>query len=998
MQFLKNIGKKLRKATDRLGEESREVGRETKKKVEAVNTKTKDLTATALSKVLYQSPLSGRDPKETGIDLETRKRALKYGPVGSTGYETALRTAYIAKNPSEIVDVGEVKSVGRAAKKTVQAVKSAFNPREIELGETINRLNKQFVRTPSAANKKALESAKDLYKRESQAGFVDVGEIADDIGKAKKTAEVQLIDRFAPIKNFVKDKGLSADQNPYIAARNFAGRFGKIQNRLDDLSEILTPAKADLPAAKEYGLLERYQELYDRGIRKFPGKLSIEEINSRKAALEETLGDKLPQVQNFLENLRGYTDNLLVEARDAGVISPDSYAAIVKNNEKYIPLQRLEYLADQVDNIPRGKNSFNVAAQNIVKTIQGSEKEIVDPIESIVRNTHKTIDLIERNKVATKVADLAGLPGFEDLVIPLKGEIPAGMDKLSVLRNGIKEEYAIPKELADSLKGLNEANIDIISRVAGFTGGLLRAGATSLNAAFIPANAIRDYQTATLVSKVGFTPLDWIKGFAEAIKRGDDYNAFLESGASYSGFFEQNKRLSKTVRKLTESRGLTVAKTIVNPIKLLQTVGETIELAPRIGVFKKSLQKGLSTAEAAFNAREATVDFAKSGSAMKVANLWIPFLNARIQGTLNVLKAVKNRPIRSALVIGGMVELPVIASYFHNTTFHKDIWDDIAQYEKDNNFILIYGDEKDAEGNPTQVIKIPKGDVGKVFGNPMENFMAFLNDNDPKAIGQVMVETFSSLSPVDFAKDGELSGQTLISGVLPPTIKAGAETVTNKNLFTGRDIVPRSLEDVSPELQYKETTSPIAIKLGQFLGISPLKLENFVGTQFGGLGRQALNPTEAPTQISGRFSGARGGEKEQKDFEKLDDLEQGDADERVKTERKAQKLLEELKDLPTGQRQERVQDLLERGEIDATIIKEMGEQIVTEAKGFTSFEKAFKSKPNDVKAKFLIDKLDSLPPEERKAYFQELMSKGLVSENLLEEITEEIKRKVQGND
>ena len=997
MQFLKNIGKKLRKATDRLGEESREVGRETKARVSTATTKTKGLASTALSRILYRTPLSGRDPKETEIDLETRKNALKYGPVGSTGYETALRNAYIAKNPSEIVDVGEVKTITKVGKTAVKKAVQAFNPKADELGETINRLNEQFVSKPTTANKKALESAKDLYRRETQAGFVDTGQIADDAKKAKNSAEVQLIDRFAPIKNFVKGTNLSADQNPYIAARNFAGRFGKIQNRLDDLSEILTPAKADLPVAKEYGLLERYQELYERGIRKFPSKLTIEEINTRKATLEKTLGSKLPQVKNFLENLRGYSDNLLVEARDAGVISPESYAAIVKNNEKYIPLQRLEYLADQVDNIPRGKNSFNVAAQNIVRTITGSEKEIVDPIESIVRNTHKTIGLIERNKVATKVADLAGLPGFEDLVIPLKSEIPAGMDKLSVLRNGIKEEYAIPKELADSLKGLNEANIDIISRVAGFTGGLLRAGATSLNAAFIPANAIRDYQTATLVSKVGFTPLDWIKGFAEAIKRGDDYKAFLESGASYSGFFEQNKKLSKTVRKLTESKALTVAKTIVNPIKLLQTVGETIELAPRLGVFKKSLKKGLSTAEAAFNAREATVDFAKSGSAMKVANLWIPFLNARTQGTINVLKAVKNRPVRSALVIGGMIQVPIVASYFHNTTFHKDIWDDIAQFEKDNNFIIIYGDEKDADGNPTQIIKIPKGDVGKVFGNPMENFLAFLGGNDPKAIDQVMIETFSSLSPVDFAKDGELSGQTLISGVLPPTIKAGAETVTNKNLFIGRDIVPRSLEDVSPELQYKETTSPIAIKLGQFFGISPLKLENFVGTQFGGLGRQALNPGEAPTQITGRFSGARGGEKEQKDFEKLDDLERGDADERVLTERKVQKLLEELKDLPTGQRQERVQDLLERGEIDASIIEELGQQIVEDAKGFSSFEKAFKSKPNDVKAKFLVDKLDSLPPEERKAYFQDLMNKGLISENLLKQITEEIKSRAKDN-
>jgi hypothetical protein len=277
----------------------------------------------------------------------------------------------------------------------------------------------------------------------------------------------------------------------------------------------------------------------------------------------------------------------------------------------------------------------------------------------------------------------------------------------------------------------------------------------------------------------------------------------------------------------------------------------------------------------------------------------------------------------------------------------------------------------------------------------MENFLAFLDKNDPKAIDQVIAETFSSLSPVDFVREGEVSGQAVLSGILPPTIKAGAETVTNTNLFIGRNIVPRSLEDASPELQYTDKTSPIAIRLGQFLGISPMKLENFIGTQFGGLGRQAINPGTAGSQVSRRFAGARGGEQEQKDFRSLDDLGQQDADQRVATERKAKKLLAELKELSVSQRPERVQDLLQRGEIDASVLEKLGQQIEDTAKGFTDFERVFRNKPNDVKAKFLVDKLNTLSVEERRKYFQNLMGKGLISEQLLQEITAEIKRKAQ---
>lgn len=52
---------------------------------------------------------------------------------------------------------------------------------------------------------------------------------------------------------------------------------------------------------------------------------------------------------------------------------------------------------------------------------------------------------------------------------------------------------------------------------------------------------------------------------------------------------------------------------------MVRTVGETIELAPlRKRVKESFLKRGISPTEAAFNARNATVDFAKAGSTMKV--------------------------------------------------------------------------------------------------------------------------------------------------------------------------------------------------------------------------------------------------------------------------------------------------------------------------------------------------------------------------------------------
>ncbi|MCH8036217.1 MAG: helix-turn-helix transcriptional regulator, partial [Proteobacteria bacterium] len=106
------------------------------------------------------------------------------------------------------------------------------------------------------------------------------------------------------------------------------------------------------------------------------------------------------------------------------------------------------------------------------------------------------LNLIERNKVARQTWDLADLPEFKDLVVRLessKTPVPAGFDKLSVLIDGVKNEFAVPKLVADALKGLTLKQADMVSRMARVSSGLLRAGATTFNIGFTHSNALRDF-------------------------------------------------------------------------------------------------------------------------------------------------------------------------------------------------------------------------------------------------------------------------------------------------------------------------------------------------------------------------------------------------------------------------------------------------------------------------------------------------------------------------
>lgn len=816
-----------------------------------------------------------------------------------------------------------------------------------------------------------------------ESGFIDPGAMAADAKAAGLKTKTELFDRYAPLQDLVKGSKLGAKSDPYVAARNFAGNAGKIENRLNDLGEILKPNKDILPDVKQYALLDRYQELAGRGISEFPKGETIETINTKKAALEKKLGPEgMARVNKALTDIRAYNDRLLTEAKDAGIISQQSYDAIKAKNQKYIPLQRLEYLADHGDSVPNGSNSFSVSSQNLVQKIKGSQKEVADPIESMVRNTHKTVALVERNKVALKVADLAEKPEFKGIVTKIDGAVPAGMEKFSVFRNGIKEEYAVPKNVGEAMKNLNAQSTDLITRWARFSSGLLRAGATSLNVGFIPSNAIRDFQTATLVSKVGFTPLDWVKGFVSSIKEDATYKSFLENGGG-SGYFEGQKNLPKTVKQLTQSKGMKILKTVTNPLEMLRSIGETIEEAPRIGVYKRSLSKGLSGTEAAFNARNSTVDFAKSGNTMKVLNQWVPFLNARLQGTVNMFSAIKSRPISSALKLGAMVGAPVVATYLNNSQKYPDIWNNISTTDKRNNFIIIYGDKVDDQGNPLEAIKIPKGDA-KVFSNPLESFLDYLNGTNPKSLQRLAIEMGSDISPIDFENNGKISPRQAIGNVLPPTIKGIVEGATNKNFYTGRDIVPQSMVNASPREQYDNKTSTLAKELGNVLNWSPKKIDNFIKTQFGGLGSQLTSPQTAGSQVTKRFLGAYGGQQDQNIADEAQQAVQAQADAKLELKRQADTKLAELEASPNAAAEfdklindnpklaQAVSDLKDKKDLGFTNKDYVIDQLGVE---------------NGERAKFIASQFSKLKTQEQKAaLWDDLVNKKLITDKVSEQL------------
>jgi len=268
-----------------------------------------------------------------------------------------------------------------------------------------------------------------------------------------------------------------------------------------------------------------------------------------------------------------------------------------------------------------------------------------------------------------------------------------------------------------------------------------------------------------------------------------------------------------------------VATSIPDGIRRLGEIGEQ---ATRLARYKAGLTMGESPSEAAFQARDVTVDFSKAGTIGKLINQVVPFLNANIQGTERLVHTWKTNPKQAAMMGTLLAGIPSSILYLHNQSFED--YDDIPNYERDLNWIFIYKDrtpEERADRKPLYAVKFPTGQLIAPIANSTENFLRWVGKNDPSSFASLLSRMAEDISPIGFPYNEESLGKTL-SRITPPVLRGGIEQVTGTGLFTGQPIVPEYLQDVEPKEQYTQYTPEIYKQAGQLFGVSPLKMQSLV--------------------------------------------------------------------------------------------------------------------------------------------------------------------------
>lgn len=559
----------------------------------------------------------------------------------------------------------------------------------------------------------------------------------------------------------------------------------------------------------------------------------------------------IPLLNKTATRLYDYQKRVLHSLVDSGNMSEAQYQDILAKNPNYIPFDRVMPEETPSGGTPVSKNRFT-GARSPVKKIKGSELEIQDPIESIIKNTYRIMDISERNTIARDVAKLGEvLPkeispvrikmqpvkltgkesstGKEETIFRPSQFKPKG-NVIEYFDEGKRKYIEVTPNLYQAMTGLNETSSNLFAKLLSIPAGTLRVGAT-ITPEFMLRNPIRDQWTALLQTRIGFKPfVDSAGAIADILGQSEVYNNWLRAGGAHAGFVELSRpNLHKMVKDLRGNRNLL---SNLNIISKAQDLSQLFEQATRLGVYKAAINKGMSPVEAAFQSRESTLDFARRGAKTKDINSAIAFFNAGIQAVDKTARIAREDPVGMTAKAITSITIPSLILYLKNR--QDPDYKEIPRWQKDLFWITKVGNN---------YVRIPKPfSYGQIFGSLPERFFEYLDSSDPKAFDGMTKSVYDSLSPV--------AGDPA-SGLLPTAVKPLIENSTNWNFFTQRNIVPQGKERMLPEAQFTKYTTDTGKMVGRWLNYSPAKFENLIRSYFGGTGRYALEGGDLVLRITG---------------------------------------------------------------------------------------------------------------------------------------------------
>ena len=754
----------------------------------------------------------------------------------------------------------------------------------------------------------------------------------DDVSKLKSMIDwvkdkgnidnlkTQFLDDVFPAKRLVAQafgipltevENLKDPRNLYRSLRVLKGAIGKADVylmhetfnalTLDKINGSLRDILKQLPDEESYREFNDYL-IARRSIEKQVQGIETG-INVGDALIVE--GDLSKKYHNLAQELDRYNDTVLRYAVDSGMISESQYKKIKENNLLYTPFQRVM----EKEKVGASSTTGKLQAKNPIKRMKGSSRDIIPPIESIIKNTYTMIINAEKNLAGKTLAELSKMKdigayvervptpvkmkakilkdeieqatirhlkktgqtqflqevqdgdsskiglidGLEDIlpdVIMKFGatQYPPGENIITVYEKGKPTYYEVSPEIFDMWnKGMAPYTANLLTKILRVPARTLRAGAI-FNPKFMQKNIVRDTWGSWLFTKYG-----------KSIK--DPGALFIDTIYSPLAMLAQSaKKGDLYVEWLKSGGGMSTMQGMDrdNIIKKLHEVRkgykptQVIKWLRQVAEISEEANR-LSEFGKALEV-EGKTRIGREIAAFASRDLSIDFAKMGLQ--VKMLNQII--PFFNATIQGGDKLVRTIV----NPEDRKNLLPRAIGFvllpalvfawlnKDDERMDEFYEEEKDFNfitfiGNRALKIPVPF-ETGVILNGLTTRMYNYFMKKDPKAFEGFMGSILSAMLP----------------NVLPAFANPLIEAQANKNFFTGAPIIPRAKENLISKYQYKNNSSSTARLLGRAIAYmigeetrakaaSPAVIDHFVNAWGGGLGKMAVSILDAGLEASG---------------------------------------------------------------------------------------------------------------------------------------------------
>lgn len=613
--------------------------------------------------------------------------------------------------------------------------------------------------------------------------------------------------------------------------------------------------------AKKLGFTVEEVTAYRRALRTTElAKRGIETPTDLKdaEAMIAKVGGKLKPVAELFDRVN---DAKIDYMRDSGLLSEKQASAIKDNNRFWIPYNPAK----------EGEGAYarlgpRFGPTKPIKKIKGGKYQTVDPIPVEIQSFYNAISAADKNRAALslmkvltpeakkglglkeiadqrKKADLFDKYGnpIPEPELPLP---PLKESQFAYFENGTRHVMEVDDPIiARAIRGGTQVEANTLFRTLRFFAAVKRSGIVEMPD-YIARAFMKDAVGSAVLEKWGGASVGQMFDAASHVIKADKvFQDYVAKGGLGTALADMDAQyVARDVYKLFNETGTwqRIANTVSHPLQAVGVIMQRADSIMRLAEQKRQVAAGIDPLKATMRARKINLDFAEKGAdpLINVFASITPFFRPSILGIQQLAGAIKNRPLATSMKGIAYITVPTAVLYAMNylqdeadpTIPEDQKWKNIPHWQKDTMFI------SPRVGGVRIRLPMPPV-VGQVFGGMTNRFLDYFVQEDPHAFGQW--------------------AQTMVAQFVPPVIPAIGlpimEHMANYNSFTGRPLIPASLEGASGYMQYVDYTSETAKQLSRLIGppnanltdVSPIVIENYVRQWSGPMGIQALRILDA---------------------------------------------------------------------------------------------------------------------------------------------------------